>query len=53
MAKAQWEMNEDGWPECSNCGHEAEIDKWEYDMRDKIRPATSKYCSNCGDEMEV
>lgn len=39
------------WPQCSKCGASAEIDRYEYRLRGKIRPITGEYCPWCGAEM--
>lgn len=49
---AHWELNEDGIPICTSCGAEAPIDKFELDIRDKIRYEQTPYCPYCGAIMD-
>lgn len=45
---AHWEYDENNRPKCSACRATAEINSWEYEMRDKIRYELSAFCPNCG-----
>ena len=49
--KGKWIYISD-WPQCSRCGASAEVDRYEHDLRGKIRPVTSDYCPWCGAKMD-
>lgn len=49
--KGKWIYISD-WPQCSQCGASAEVDRYEHDLRGKIRPIVSAYCPWCGAKMD-
>lgn len=47
---AEWVWDDEGWKRCSDCGSEAEVDKWELD-HGKTRAAETAFCPHCGARM--
>ncbi len=52
QVRAQWEADRSGWPYCTNCGVQADIDREEFQMKGNIRAAKSPRCPTCGALME-
>ena len=52
VVHAKWAYNINDEPYCEACGELADLDEYEFGVREKIRFAERPYCSHCGARMD-